>query len=251
MSFQGNTHELILENIQNTYGGGGIEGFGLWDPWGDWNWGWGGGESIFSVGTIEDLIYGGRDPTPARLPPVVISEAPSTVLPGGSADGYFPAPEHIPEGLETVIIGGQERIRSPRPAGAQAPVLDNIDPAILGNPVDPGDDQVLVDDMENEQVGTWVDDLLTVGSGIIDVIQGQNPGGYQTPPINYDPGGYGVPSSGGKVTVDTATGKVTPCRRRRRRRLLTEGDFNDLMRIATLPNNQNVRTALAKGIGRR
>ncbi len=40
-------------------------------------------------------------------------------------------------------------------------------------------------------------------------------------------------------------------RRRRRRRLLTESDFNDLMRIATLPNKQNVSVALAKAIGRR
>ncbi len=40
-------------------------------------------------------------------------------------------------------------------------------------------------------------------------------------------------------------------RRRRRRRMLTESDFNDLMRIATLPNKQNVTVALAKAIGRR
>lgn len=53
------------------------------------------------------------------------------------------------------------------------------------------------------------------------------------------------------VTVNTQTGKVTPCRRRRRRRLLTESDYNDLMRISTLPNKENVKIALAKSIGRR
>lgn len=53
------------------------------------------------------------------------------------------------------------------------------------------------------------------------------------------------------VTVDTVTGRVSTCRRRRRRRLLTEGDFNDLMRIATLPNKDTVKIALAKAIGRR
>lgn len=53
------------------------------------------------------------------------------------------------------------------------------------------------------------------------------------------------------VTVDTRTGKVTACKRRRRRRLLTEGDFNDLMRIATLPNKDTVKVALAKAVGRR
>jgi len=52
------------------------------------------------------------------------------------------------------------------------------------------------------------------------------------------------------VTVDPRTGKVV-CKRRRRRRLLTESDFNDLMRIATLPNKETVKIALAKSIGRR
>ncbi len=67
-------------------------------------------------------------------------------------------------------------------------------------------------------------------------------------------GGMTVPGGPGyvppKVTVDTRTGRVTVCRRRRRRALLTEGDFNDLMRIGTLPNTQNVRVALAKAVGR-
>ncbi len=53
------------------------------------------------------------------------------------------------------------------------------------------------------------------------------------------------------VTVDTVTGKVSACKRRRRRKMLTEGDFNTLLRVANLPNNQNVRIALAKAIGRR
>jgi len=50
------------------------------------------------------------------------------------------------------------------------------------------------------------------------------------------------------VTVDTITGKVTPCRRRRRRKMLTEGDFNTLLRISTLPNTKLVQLALAKAI---
>jgi len=59
----------------------------------------------------------------------------------------------------------------------------------------------------------------------------------------------GVDSCGRPALIDPRTGKR--CYRRRRRRLLTEGDFNDLMRIATLPNKQNVTVALAKAIGRR
>lgn len=67
------------------------------------------------------------------------------------------------------------------------------------------------------------------------------------------------PAYGGPVVTPTGTppgmyvdshGHLVH-RRRRRRRLLTESDFNDLMRIATLPQKQNVTVALAKAIGRR
>jgi len=69
--------------------------------------------------------------------------------------------------------------------------------------------------------------------------------------------GTGLPGAGpggtygpAKVTVDTRTGKVTVCKRRRRRKLLTESDFNVLLRVATLPNKENVRIVLGKAIGR-
>ncbi len=51
------------------------------------------------------------------------------------------------------------------------------------------------------------------------------------------------------VRIDPRTGKPV-CKRRRRRRLLTDGDFNDLMRISTLPNKDIVKIALAKAVGR-
>jgi len=63
-----------------------------------------------------------------------------------------------------------------------------------------------------------------------------------TPP----PGGW--PATPGPI--DPRTGRPCPARRRRRR-LLTESDFNDLMRIGTLPNKETVKIALAKSIGRR
>ncbi len=68
-------------------------------------------------------------------------------------------------------------------------------------------------------------------------------GGNLTPTAAF----VGAPQT---VTVNTRTGKVTPCRRRRRRKLLTESDFNVLLRISTLPNKENVRIALGKAIGR-
>lgn len=89
-----------------------------------------------------------------------------------------------------------------------------------------------------------------IASGVVDVIQGQPVGNVQTgfaPPL--------TPSSGTGPAVTyqrNAAGQLVPCRRRRRRRrLLTESDFNDLMRISTLPNKENVRITLAKAIGRR
>ena len=87
-----------------------------------------------------------------------------------------------------------------------------------------------------------------IASGVVDVIQGQPVGNVPVannftgglPPAVNVPSGYTVNRMGQVV-----------CKRRRRRRLLTESDFNDLMRIATLPNKQNVTVALAKAVGRR
>jgi len=88
------------------------------------------------------------------------------------------------------------------------------------------------------------------------------------------PSGFAGPYAGGPVVVGspavpgvvTAAGCVTTpggkyfnpalgkwcykSPRRRRKRLLTNGDFNDLMRIATLPNNAMTKIALAKAVGR-
>ena len=94
---------------------------------------------------------------------------------------------------------------------------------------------------------------------IIDVAQGQAPGGTALmPPVTVPQptlttvGGGTPPAGSGTSNLrwNPRTGRWE-CKRRRRRRLLTESDFNDLMRIATLPNKQNVTVALAKAVGRR
>lgn len=95
-------------------------------------------------------------------------------------------------------------------------------------------------------------------SGGIDLLQGQPIGGGFSQPAGMGfqpqiPLGTGDPNYNGtpaKVTVDTKTGKVTACKRRRRRKMLTESDMCILFQIATLPNNANVRTALARAIKR-
>jgi len=66
---------------------------------------------------------------------------------------------------------------------------------------------------------------------------------------NKSPCVCGTDSCGRPALIDPRTGKR--CYRRRRRVMLTEGDFNTLLRISTLPNTKNVSVALAKAIGRR
>ncbi len=73
--------------------------------------------------------------------------------------------------------------------------------------------------------------------------------GMATPPAVM-PGPVSRAGPAGQVKVDPRTGRLVKCRRRRRRRLLTDGDFNDLMRISTLPNKDIVKIALAKAVGR-
>ncbi len=52
------------------------------------------------------------------------------------------------------------------------------------------------------------------------------------------------------LTIDCATGLEIKRKRRRRRALLTQGDMGVLFQIASLPNNANVRVALAGAIRR-
>lgn len=53
------------------------------------------------------------------------------------------------------------------------------------------------------------------------------------------------------VTVDTLTGKVTPCRRRRRRRLLTSSDLADLASLkAIVGGGAAMNAAVVKAVRR-
>lgn len=100
----------------------------------------------------------------------------------------------------------------------------------------------------------------------IDIWQGQNP----IPSTGFGGGGATVPFGGPAPVAGAAATVAAACvtqpggkyynaalnkwcyksPRRRRKRLLTNGDFNDLMRIATLPNNAMTKIALAKAVGR-
>jgi hypothetical protein len=93
-------------------------------------------------------------------------------------------------------------------------------------------------------------------SAVIDILQGQDPGGSSAGKYDvvYDYG-MGMPTGGvtgnGKVTVDTKTGKVTKCGRRRRRRLLTPTDLNDLAALKTIVGGgQAMNFAVMKAVRR-
>lgn len=92
----------------------------------------------------------------------------------------------------------------------------------------------------------WGDVISVVG----DFAGGMRSDGYDTPFVMDSSPSYVAPQPN-YAAVTAPRPAHLRCKRRRRRRLLTESDFNDLMRIATLPNKQNVAVALAKAVGRR
>ncbi len=143
-------------------------------------------------------------------------------------------------------------------------------PVVIAAPppvVVPSDSQTGVSENANDVAISW-DSAVGAFGQAVDIWQGFT---GSTPPIIQGPAQFvssTVPAvtpggscscnsnpcvcgtiNGRPALVDPRTGKR--CYRRRRRVMLTEGDFNTLLRIATLPNNANVRTALAKAIGRR
>ena len=190
----------------------------------------------------------------AYVPPVVISEIPQTVLPQQTPRGQVPSKVNVPETweeLEDLIPEIFEPILETRPGRTPDPYPGSEASRAIIVPT-PGPVSG-VDDEEFTQEDAMAHSWWHLGSQVIDVLQGQQPGGAST--------SYAAPAqfATGQAPSDYYTTRSRPgydtegrCRRRRRRRaLLTEGDFNSLMRIATLPNNANVRTALAKAVGRR
>jgi len=191
-------------------------------------------------------------PTGPIVPPVVISERPSTpgVVGVGDDEGEVSEEIYVPPGWETVVIGGETRIRVPEEFQAQNEVvLDPIDPQIFNIPV-PTSEEILEEESVGEDMAT---DWGAILSGAVDIWQGQTVGGGGGG-IGYGPPGGPIPPAlpppSGSYNINPRTGQLTKCKRRRRRALLTQGDLNVLNQVASLPNNANVRTALARAVGR-
>ncbi len=215
-------------------------------------------------------------PTYVREEPVPVSN-PSAELPGavGTNETCF----REPDGWITCVFTDSVWADEKRSRGLPE-VLPNapefIPPAVIENtrheppPVVSSDPQTGVSEDAGTVAITWEGAIGAIGdlyssytgaqSQVYNYVAGPTPSPAAIPPM------YSTVSNGGScgcnsnpcvcgsingrpALVDPRTGKR--CYKRRRRVMLTEGDFNTLLRIATLPNNSNVRTALAKAIGRR
>jgi len=97
----------------------------------------------------------------------------------------------------------------------------------------------------------WGDIIYDAGTGILGGLTGAGPSGFSGPMPGLAPGipPQRVPA---QVTVDTRTGQIKPCRRRRRRRLLTPTDLSDLAALQALvgKGSSSLNMAVAKAVRR-
>ncbi len=203
------------------------------------------------------LLYGGYLPDAGWDPvaKVIISSVINAVGYGNLEQGVYDQPEPV---IYPVLSGPILEI----PQKSAVPQQTNQPEFLPGWPEEwkkqPGDEPGWIEDQweypQEEPVAFW-DGV----SAVVDIFQGQTPGGnvMATPLAMAQPtGGLSGPSGtlqtmGSKVTVDTATGKVTPCRRRRRRRLLTPTDLNDLAALKTIVGGgQSMNFAVMKAVRR-
>lgn len=213
--------------------------------------------------------------SPQWVPRLVESDSPAlpTVYPGdvATAETCFRLPDGwivcvLRDGLDAIKYRERGYAEVPQSAPDFVPPFTPVSTGQIPPTVVPSTPQTGVSEDATDVAVDWG----TIFSGAVDIWQGQQVGGAPqmfAAPMPIAAGtGPGVVATGGScgcnsnpcvcgtingrpALVDPRTGKR--CYRRRRRVMLTEGDFNTLLRIATLPNNANVRTALAKAIGRR
>lgn len=123
-------------------------------------------------------------------------------------------------------------------------------PEIFQEPVMPGgvpSGTELPPTSQEEDVSIWSDILGTAlaptMTGLLNINQPQ-----AQPALVAAPAAAATTAGCQPKFIDPRTGKPCVLRKRRRRKLLTESDFNTLLRISTLPNNSMVKIALAKAI---
>ncbi len=198
------------------------------------------------VGDILDSIRAG-----GSVAPVVISERPTTSLPSDSGTETVPTSIDLPPGFHYCEIAGETRICEDEPFTGSVGVFEPFDPDVVIGEVKAPDTTEQVDDSvtngDDDMAHDWGHLIRESIGGLILPDPPSGASGYVDPTEFWGQTGP-VASSAMIGGTSSMNGK---CKRRRRRRLLTEGDFNDLMRIGTLPNKDTVKVALAKAVGRR
>lgn len=188
----------------------------------------------FAPGGVEDIepwipVGGGEYPVrlPWLVPPLIVNPSQPNV-PQVAAS---PTPERTPQ-LEDIKVWA-EGVDLPPEVFETVPELPPINwppPVIDPDTPHPRDVEQSPDPQEPDMAIEWGDFLSGAAQ---DLITGFVGGGAATP--GFVPNvGMAPPPISPIVTVDTRTGKVTPCRRRRRRRLLTSSDLSDLASLKTV-----------------
>lgn len=185
----------------------------------------------------------------------VIASVAGTYLPTngdgsvGDGDGPFPgAPVSDRPAFPEGSIYGPEGTwgQNPLPPGVYDIPMPDTGPDELPPPPIPEEGGSVSRDTEGDpQVAIDWGDVF--GGVLSDIGQG-----LAGPSVPIMPAQYTGPTPGpSTVTVDTRTGKVTPCRRRRRRRLLTSSDLNDLAALKTIVGGgQALNGAVIKAVRR-
>lgn len=190
------------------------------------------------------------------------SGAPVSVGPGNSVSSVLIAAKPFLSSIFDAALGGGSQSGTPpyaAPVGTAAlPSEPWTNPQ--GQPADWPEWDWETWDRENPNWGgttstTEDEDMAVDWGGLanigIDFLQGQT-GQQFSAPVYSGPGvlggDNGLPA---QVTVDTRTGKVRPCRRRRRRRLLTPTDLSDLAALSAIVGKGDaLKLAVAKAVRR-
>ncbi len=189
---------------------------------------------------------------------------PNAAVPVGQAGGGSPSSDGVVRfpgiGLPQVGIFTPDFQNEGQP-----PIIYSPPPILLPGQVDPGREEQ--ESEEGPMAHTWTH----VGSQFIGALFPS----AVAQPAGFAPGASGLLPPGDRMvptgtiveqtdfgtrscppmktrtlTIDCATGLEIKRKRRRRRALLTQGDMGVLFQIASLPNNANVRVALAGAIRR-
>lgn len=179
--------------------------------------------------------------TPQTREPVLV-ETPEGDFTQGS-DIYIDVPPTDWERVEE-----EYDVLNPEPEGQRPELDETVDedpervPTVrIPTPVSP---PVLIEEIPQEEEEMAIDWGDVIG-GTLGTIGRQLAGGPQQP---YS---YSGPVAPRQVTVDTVTGRVTPCRRRRRRRLLTPTDLSDLAALASIVGKGDaLKLAVTKAVRR-